>query len=508
MRRLSEIIANIKILERHGVSDPGITGIEYDSRRVKPGNLFFALEGIHTNGHEYIDGAIEKGADVIIHSKPLKAYRKDVVYLLVENTRRSLSPAAGNFYDNPSEKLVIVGVTGTDGKSTTVSLIHQLLELSGEKAGFLSTVEYKSGMEILKNPYRQSTPEAPEINKILNEMYLSGKKYGVIEATSHGLSRITNRLGDIIFDAGVFTNVTREHLEFHGTIDRYRSDKVNLFRSLDNSFKKENLNCSRFGVINKDDPWADLFEKATGREVFSYSMKSKSADLFALVKSLDICGSEFTLIDKSGKYNTKLNIPGAFNIENTMAAILVVSILLNKKLKELAELLPELRPIRGRMNHVKMGQAFSVIVDYAHTPGAFSKLFPIIKKQTKGKLISVFGSGGERDIGKRPIQGRIAANFCNTIILTDEDPRGEDPRAILEDIAAGCSCKEEGENLFLIPDRVEAIRKAFSLAGKEDTVILLGKGHESSIIYSNACIPWDETAAAENCLIDMGFKGC
>ncbi len=487
----------IPIKKITGTSRKIITGLAYDSRDVEKGFAFFALKGLHTDGHKYISRAEDLGASVIFHSDNLPEYRKDVTYIHVPDTRIIMAPVSALFYNYPAKKMTLIGVTGTDGKSTTVSFIHQLLTFAGIKAGFISTVQYDTGTGAVKNHYRQSTPEATEIHKILNQMTENGCTHAVIEATSHGLSPVNNRLGSIHFDAGVLTNISHEHLEFHKTLQRYVNDKANLFRAI----KKE----TGIGIINSDEPFASSFEKNCRGKVFTYSITQKNTDLSAT----NIRGTEekeyFTLMSNEKSYETFIPLPGTFNIENTLAALLTVSKILNREYSTLVPFLSRLKPVTGRMNFIHCGQNFSVLVDYAHTPGAFKKLFPLLKKGETNRLIAVFGSAGERDTEKRKVQGEIADTYADIIVLTDEDPRGEDSLKIMEEIAEGCVRKEKGNDLFLIPDRKEAIQFALKLAGEKDLVILLGKGHESSILYKEKKIPWNEAETVIKSLHELGW---
>ncbi len=488
----------ISIQKITGASNREVTGLAYDSWDVKEGYAFFALKGIHTDGHNYISKAIDLGASVIFHSEELPEYRADTVYIKVPDTRVVMAPVSAFFYGRPAEKLVCIGVTGTDGKSTTVSLIHQLLSLSGIKAGFISTVQFDTGNGdgARKNHYRQSTPEATEIHRILSEMVENGCTHAVIEATSHGLSPINNRLGSIVFSAGILTNISHEHLEFHKTLERYIDDKANLFRQIHVQ--------NGFGVINRDEPKGSYFAEASPSPVVYYSIKDKNTDIYADRITETPSGESFTVHSGGTAIEAEINLPGLFNVENTLAALITVSRLTGKEIKSLIPLLPMLKPVTGRMNFIETGRDFRVLVDYAHTPGAFLKLFPILRKRTEGRLIAVFGSAGERDIEKRSIQGEIASRYADLIILTDEDPRGEDPQSILEDIKKGCTGKTEGKDLFLVQDRRKAIRSALKMAGTGDLVVLLGKGHEGSIIYKDGPVPWDEKKEAAAALAEMG----
>jgi len=517
-RRLSEIIPPALALEAIGPADLEIEGLAYDSRAVGPGYLFFALPGLHADGHRYIPQALAAGAVAVLHSLPIADPEPGVAYVRVEDPRFAMSPIAAAFHLWPSKDLLVAGVTGTEGKSTTVYLAYQLLKLAGKRAGFFSTVMSDSGKGERPNPEHQTTPEAPAVQRMLAEMRDAGLEYAVVESSSHGLSPRTNRLGDVCFDAGAMMNVTSEHLEFHGTWERYRDDKANLFRALGSGSKGPPAAVAPFGVVNADDPSADYFRAATKALVLSFSAAGREdADLSARDIDVDAAGASFEIAHRAGsaaegrgvpeirRYAARLELPGAFNVGNALAAILLASGLTGLGVESFVPLLPLLRPVRGRMTAIDRGQDFEVIVDYAHTPSSFQTVFPPLRARVAGRMICVFGSGGERDTEKRPRQGRIAADYFDVVVLADEDPRGEDPMALLEDIAAGCPELVLGERLFLIPDRPTAIRKAFSLAGKGDLVALLGKGHENSIIYAKATMPYDEIGEAEKALAEMGY---
>lgn len=478
-----------------------IAGVHYDSRKCKKNFLFFATDGVHTDGHRFIEDAIQRGAKAVVFRDPLPHYQEGVYYIQVPSPRQAMSRFCSAFYGHPQDSLKMIGVTGTDGKSSTVSLISQLLDLCGKKSGYLSTVAFKAGNKIYPNPYRQSTPEPVELYEILAKMKKEGTQYAVIEATSHALSPLNNRLGDIQFDAAVFTNVTQEHLEFHKTLEQYRKDKSELFRLI----KK-----GGFGVVNANDPYHQLFMNATSEKVIRYGIEKKEAECCLSDITTAPTGSHFTIHYNNKSYPATIPLPGLFNIENSVAAWLCVYHLLSTSSKpvckriaplpfksdlqaqELTQKLSLVQPIKGRMNVVPHQNDFSIIIDYAHTPGAFEKLFPAMRKETKGDLIALFGSGGERDTEKRSKQGVIADLYCDRIYLTNEDPRLEDPLKILNDIAEGCPKTKKRGTLFLIPDRKEAIFQAILEAKSNDTLLFLGKGHESCIITAEGKIPWDE----------------
>ena len=521
VKSIVECIKAIEIVNCFGNDKSLINSVEYDSRKVraysyddktglKKGAAFFALPGIHTDGKKFINSAIENGAVCIFYEGDLNNHSCDeICFVQVNDVRKTMSKVSALLYDEPSRTLGVIGVTGTEGKSSTVSFIFQLLNLCGKKAGFFSTVEYSIDGNVILNPEHQTTPESNIVQLRLAQMRDSGCDYAVVESSSHGLSPKTARLEDVIFDAGIFMNVTQEHLEFHGTIEQYRYDKANLFRALD---KNPGKGFPIFGIVNYEDPSAPYFMEATQKKVYPFSTELKDLKkieeyegLFAKDIEESSSGIKFTLCDFSSRkeYGCELKLAGIFNVKNILASVLAVQRITGLDIACIIEKLPLVKPVKGRMMLIDEGQDFEVLIDYAHTPSSFMTIFPSIKERIKksgGKVISLFGSGGERDVKKRPEQGRIAALYSDIVILADEDPRGEDSLELLEMIAAGCPEKKRGEELFIIPDRPSAIKKAFSLAGKNDVVLLLGKGHENSIIFKDRTMPYDEETTARKLL--------
>ena len=561
----------VQILDLQEINKIPISNLVFDSRDVSENSLFFALPGTHTDGNNFIAKAIENGANAVVYqgefsSKQQQEIAKAIIkrtidnavsqertkfapaLIKVEDSRVAMAPLSACFYDNPSERLIVIGVTGTEGKSSTVSFIWQLLRACGEKAGFISTVEYSFGDDAMPNPQHQTTPEAPIIQHHLNQMLENGCKYAVIETSSHGLSAKLNRCGNILFDCGVFMNVTLEHLEFHKNFETYRSDKANLFRALDkhNHIKKiagTETSINSIGIVNLEDESAKYFIDSTKHKVYGFTTEGKAGKAAAEVganavplpeipKNLrfmtakNIASATYGLtfdVDADGEnslypqnfdpvlprtnshFSVKASLPGAFNAYNLMASIIAVSSVTGISFEEIAQKIPQLSPIKGRMTVIDEGQDFEVIVDYAHTPSSFETIFPPLKKRCSGRIFALFGSGGERDLTKRPLQGQIAAKFCDIIILTDEDPRGEDSVELLKMIADGAikEGKIMDENLFITPDRPKAIRQAFSMAKKGDIVLLLGKSHENSIIYKDYVMPYDEISEAKKALQEL-----
>ena len=499
-RTLNEIISNIEPRDIRGSLEKKVDGISFDAFTVRPGELFMAVEGVNSDRHQFIPAVLERGIEAVVHSKPLPEYNPGVTYIRVENVQRSMSPVSAAFFGYPSRGLFVIGVTGTNGKSTTCSLIYQLIKLLSKRAGIISSVSRDVGKGLEENLVHQSTPEAPLLQSSLREAADNGVEYLVVEATSHGLSERNNRVGDVEFDAAVMTNVSHEHLEFHGTMERYVEDKANLFRLVTRYGDK-----TGFGVINSDDPRASIFASACGKPVYTFGIE-KPADFRAVEVETAPGSTSFTLRHPTGQCAVTLPLPGLFNVSNSLAAAVLVSKALSVRIELVLEHFSNLVGVRGRMQRIDRGQPFEMIVDFAHTPDSFEKLFPEVKSQTRNRLIALFGSAGERDTAKRPIQGEIASRYADIIVLTDEDPRGEDPLGILEDIAAGCSGRTLDQTIFLITDRKSAIIRAIETAGEGDTVLLLGKGHETSIAYADGDIPWDEAEIAIECLKNAGYE--
>ena len=553
------------------INEIPITNLVFDSREVTTDSLFFALPGTHIDGNKFISEAILAGANAVIYQGTLSpGNQEDIakaiikrsiqnemsqdkikfspVLINVADSRYAMAPVSSTFYDNPSERMVVLGVTGTEGKSSTVSFIWQLLRACGKKAGFISTVEYSLGGEAIPNPQHQTTPEAPIIQHHLNEMLMNGCDYAVVETSSHGLSSKLNRCGNIMFDCGVFMNVTLEHLEFHKNFETYRSDKANLFRALDKhnhikTIQGQKKKINSIGIVNLEDPSAKYFIDATNHPVYGFTSLGKAgkaasesentrislpeipanlrymtatnivSDTYGISFDVDADGKDGIYAENYNsatprehvKFSVKASIPGAFNAYNLMASITAVSSVTGLSFEDVASRVSTLTPIKGRMTVINEGQPFEVIIDYAHTPSSFETIFPPLRKRCSGKIFSVFGSGGERDVTKRPLQGQIAAKYCDVVVLADEDPRGEDPVELLKQIAAGA--EKEGKimdkNLFIIHERQKAIREVFKMAQKGDIVLLLGKSHENSIIYKNYTMPYDEISEAKQALKEI-----
>ncbi len=492
-----------------------VHGIAYDSRRAGPGSVFVAVPGAHADGHAFVGQAVARGAVAVVVERPVDDAGA-ATQVVVDRSQLALAVAAAWWYEDPGRRLGVIGVTGTDGKTTTAAMAVAALEAAGVRTGLVSTAEQKIGPHRAATPAHVTTPEAPELQRALRAMVRAGDAAAVVESTSHGLA--LERVGEIPYDVAVLTNLTHEHLEFHGTFDAYRAAKRSLFERLAVDVALPSKPASlpggrpwpRGGIVNLDDPSADVFVAATraaGATVLTYGTAA-GADVRATSIDETPGGILARLSTPRGAAGVTLPLVGRFNVHNALAVV-ALGELLGLDPEAVRAGLAGFRGVRGRMERVDRGQPFVVVVDYAHTPAslatALDALAPLVGPGAG--LIAVFGSAGERDVGKRAIQGRVAGERCRLVVATDEDPRGEDPATILDQIAEGAEAagRRRGEDLFLVADREAAIRTAFALAGRGDVVLLAGKGHEREILYADRELAWDERAVAERLLAERGF---
>ena len=502
-----------------GVGGTSVTGIAYDSRRVRPGGCFVAVPGSHADGHSFVDAALAAGAGVLVVEHPRPPVDvAGAAQLVVDRSQLALATVAAWWYEDPGATLGVIGITGTDGKTTTAGMAVAALEAAGVRTGLVSTAEQKIGATRAGSLAHVTTPEAPELQRVLRAIRDAGDVAAVVESTSHGLA--LERVGEIPFDVAILTNLTHEHLEFHGTFEAYRAAKRSLFERLDGGPSGRAAKPStlpggrpwpRGGIVNLDDPNATAFAAATldaGATLLSYGVEAPNAEVRASNIVVTDAGILATVTTPRGAGTLRLPLLGRFNVHNALAVV---------ALGELLELdaglvlagLAGFRGIRGRMERIDRGQPFTLIVDYAHTPASLATVLDDVAGLLGpgGGRIAVFGSAGERDVAKRALQGRVAGERCRLVIATNEDPRGEDPMAILDQIAAGAEAAglRRGDDLLVIPDRAAAINAAIERARPGDVVVLAGKGHERSIIEAGSEIPWDERRVAEECLASAGY---
>jgi len=486
--KLSRLLEGVKVLEVPP-TDPEVTGLCYDSRRLKAGDCFVAIPGTHTDGHRYVETALRDGAVAAVVQRRTGSGWPQVV---VPDTRRALALMASTLYDHPSRDLVVIGVTGTDGKTTTTTMIQQMLLSAGRPAGSMSTVDIRVGDSVDVNETRQTTLEALEVQEQLARMRDRGLKVVVIESSSHGLA--LQRVVGVDFDVAVFTNIAHEHLDFHKTIEAYREAKASL---IDLTAASRDKGIVKTTVLNRDDPsFAYLVDRPIARQL-TYGIQM-DADFKADRVDLIPEGLRLEASTPLGPLAVRLKLSGRWNAANALAAA-AAGVAVGLTLDQIRDGLERFSGVSGRMERVDLGQPFAVIIDYAHTPQSLEKVLRELRPITKGKLIAVFGSAGDRDREKRPWMGEIAARLSDYAVFTNEDPREEDAMTILGEIAAGADEVgwKEGENYARIEDRRQGIAQAVRRARPGDTILLAGKGHERSILIGRGKEPWDERAVAE-----------
>jgi len=504
---LRAVIGPGGVADRAGLSALEVTGIAEDSRAARAGSLFAALPGEHVDGHDFVAAAAAAGATIALVERPVEA--PAIVQVVVASGHRALATAAAWWYGDPSSRLGVVGITGTDGKTTTSFLAVAALEAAGLPAGLTGTVAIRVGGRTEANPEHVTTPSAPRLQRALAAMAAAGDAVAVVETTSHGLAQ--ERVGGVAYDAAIFTNLSHEHLEFHGTFEAYRAAKLSLFERLGAPGPAKVRPFARLAIVNADDPAGPLFAAAGRRaaaRLLGYGI-DPSADVRILAAHEDARQLVVRLGTPAGEEQLRLRLAGRFNAHNAAA---VVALGLGWELDPGAVRagLETVDHVPGRMERIEAGQPFRVVVDFAHSPAALAIVLDLLGPVARaggGGLIAVFGSAGERDVAKRALMGRVAGERCRLVVATDEDPRAEDPVAILDQIAAGAEAAgmRRGDDLLLIPDRRTAIAEAFGRARPGDVVLLAGKGHERSIIYAAGEVPWDERAVAVEALAALGF---
>ena len=457
--KLKELLRGISPLELTADPETEIASVAYDSRKVQKGGLFVAVSGFASDGNRFIPMAMEKGAAVVVTAKKPA---EEIPYVLVESDRLALAVIGCNFYDRPAESMKIIGVTGTNGKtSSTLILKHVLEKALGVKVGLIGTMANMVGDEVI--PTERTTPESFELQGLFARMRDSGCKYAVMEVSSHAIA--LERIGGIRFAAAAFTNLTEDHLDFHKTMDAYCEAKAELFRRCDRA------------VINADDSYAERFLAAAQCPVLTTSEQGKG-DLQARNLDLQAEGIHFTAVCGQEQAEVSLPIPGRFTVYNALT-VLGIARQLGISLSDCAEALAHVQGVKGRIEVVPTpGKPYSVLIDYAHTPDGLQNVIRSVKDFCRGRVITVFGCGGDRDPMKRPIMGEIGVKYSDLAIITSDNPRTEKPEAIIEDILKGVS--PDLGACHVICDRRQAIRYAMDIAEKDDIIILAGKGHETS----------------------------
>jgi UDP-N-acetylmuramoyl-L-alanyl-D-glutamate--2,6-diaminopimelate ligase len=494
-----------------GLARIAVTGVTKDSRTVRSGSLFVASRGLNVDGHDFLAAAAAAGATAAIVARPVPEVA--LPQLVVADPHPALATAAAWWYGDPSHELAVVGITGTDGKTTTGFLAVAALEAAGVRTGMIGTAASRIAGVQEHNEAHVTTPEAPALQLALRAMVVGGDTAAVIESTSHGLA--LERVGSVAYDIAIVTNVTHEHLEFHGSFEAYRDAKLSLFERLGMGHaavpKPSDRAWPRTGIVNLDDPSAGRFIGVTqeaGARVLTYGT-DPAADIRATRVEEDSSGLRISYVAPSGAGNLALRLVGRFNVHNALAVV-ALGDAVGLDPAAVRAGLEGLTAVPGRMERIEAGQPFGVIVDYAHTPASLQSVLDLLAPVAAargGDLIAVFGSAGERDTAKRSLMGRIAGERARLVVVTDEDPRTEDREAILEEIARGAEAagKRREHDLLLIADRRAAIGAALERARPGDIVLLAGKGHERSIIGPTGPVPWDERTEAVLALRELGF---
>lgn len=476
--------------EYAGDMERDITDVTHDSRQVKPGTVFVAVPGYKTDGHLFIRDALAKGAAAIV-LQDRRYQSADYPWIRVQNSRKALAEISHAVYGFPSTCLNMVGVTGTNGKTTTANLIAAVLEDAGHCPGLIGTIYNRIGGEII--PVQHTTPEAPDLHRLLVDFLRKGADYVVMEVSSHALE--LHRVKETEFDVAVFTNLTQDHLDFHQDMEQYLASKGKLFAGLGHKSKKQR---KKFAIINNDDPAAEQLKEMATAPVITYGIRVP-ADVKADEVKITDRGASFILKYTNRTIPVNLRLTGLFNVYNSLAAI-AVGLVEGIPAEDIVLSLERVAGIAGRFEKVEEGQNFSVIVDYSHTPDSLENCLKTAREFAEGRIITVFGCGGNRDRTKRPLMGAVAGRLSDFVIVTSDNPRSEEPQAIIDDIMPGLAKTAEPDRYTVIIDRKKAISYAISQAKPKDVVIIAGKGHEDYQIIKEHKYPFDDRLVAKEAI--------
>jgi UDP-N-acetylmuramoyl-L-alanyl-D-glutamate--2,6-diaminopimelate ligase len=498
LKKLLRPLKNPQISEDKEVD---ITSITDNSQNARKGGLFVAIKGGKVDGHKYILNAIKKGAKVIVGERKRQDVdlKDDTVYVRVKDSREALSYLASEWYGNPSEKMRIIGVTGTDGKTTTANLLHHALSKLGEKVGLISTINAVVDGKEIDTGFHVTNPEPLDLHKYLKDMVDAGCKYAVLEVTSHGIHQ--KRIAGVDFDVAIMTNITHEHMDYHDTWEEYREVKAELFKS------------TPYVVLNRDDASYEFIKSKLAKDakVISYGIGREDVDIYA--KDVFFSGNRATLevVHKEKTLKTRVNLLGHYNISNYLAAI-GGGLGLKFKINDLVKALSSFYKLKGRLESIRNSKGIDIFIDFAHTPNSLENVLNLLKNRSQKRLICVFGCAGERDRDKRVKMGEISAKLADVTIVTAEDPRSEEVGNIIKEVEKGIgklnvefldSKDLSSRNKFytIVPERGEAISAAINkIAQAGDTVVLCGKGHENSMAYNGTEYPWSDHEAVKKAL--------
>lgn len=494
MKTLKDIISTLDVQQVQGNQNVSIQDITADSRAVKPNSLFIALDGATVDGHNYIDKAVDAGAVAVIVSKPVTV-PADVCVITVDDTRQAMMVCVPYFFDYPANRMRMVGVTGTNGKTTTTHMIRHILKAQGFKVGVIGTVHIMIGDT--SYPIHNTTPDVVDLQHILHQMVQENVEYCVMEVSSHALA--LGRVSGVEFDTAVFTNLTQDHLDFHKTFENYLAAKCKLFEQVS---APNQVKDNKGAVINIDDSYGYRVMEKTTAPTITYSTLGKGT-LNASDVHMSTKNSQYTVNYKGESYPVSMNTTGLFNVYNTLAAI-GACLQEGISMEAIDTALKTFSSVPGRFELIEEGQDFAVVVDYAHTPDGLQNILETAKVIKENRIIIVFGCGGDRDATKRPIMGRIAAEYGDKIYVTSDNPRTEDPVQIVKDVEVGVKeALREGTSYEVIVDRREAINHAIHDAKAGDIVIIAGKGHENYQILKNETIHFDDREEARKALKEI-----
>lgn len=486
--RLQELLKSLHPLSPLTEANPEITSIENDNRKVQQGSLFICIKGYTVDGHDFAQLAVENGAAAILAERPLKL---DVPVLVVNDTKRAMAVLADAFYEHPTKQLHLIGITGTNGKTTTSHLIEKIFSDAGKKTGLIGTMYTKIGDEILET--KNTTPESLTLQKTFKSMVDASVEAAVMEVSSHALD--LGRVHGCDYNVAVFTNLTQDHLDYHHTMEEYKRAKGLLFSQLGNTFDVKH---PKFAVLNADDPASETYKKSTAAHVVTYGI-DQNADIKAIDIEMTSSGTKFILQTFGKHFPMEIQLIGKFSIYNVLAGV-AAALVSGIAIDQIIGSIENVKGVAGRVELVNAGQNFTVIVDYAHTPDSLENVLKTIQQFAKRKIFVVVGCGGDRDRTKRPLMAKIACQFATDPIFTSDNPRSEDPLAILKDMEEGV----HGENYLVIPDRKQAIAAAIQNAANGDVILIAGKGHETYQIIGKQVHDFDDRLVAKEAI--MGKK--
>lgn len=478
--KLQDLLEHLHLLAPYQGSNPEITSIENDNRKVQKGSLFICIKGYTVDGHDFAESAVKNGAAAIIAERPLSL---PVPVIIVNDTTRAMAVLADAFYQQPTKKLHLIGITGTNGKTTTSHIIEKIFSDVNHRTGLIGTMYTKIGEQIIET--KNTTPESLVLQKGFQQMVEAGVDTAVMEVSSHALHM--GRVHGCDYDVAVFTNLTQDHLDYHKTMEEYQHAKSLLFSQLGNTFNSKK---PKYAILNADDTTSEMFRKATAAHVVTYGIDNE-ADFRAINIKMSAAGTDFELVFKEEKYPLHLQLLGKFSVYNVLASI-AAAFVSKIPMKEIISSIESIKGVSGRFELVDAGQDYTVIVDYAHTPDSLENVLKTIQHFAEKRIFVIVGCGGDRDRTKRPLMAEIACRYATDPIFTSDNPRSEDPVAILKDMEAGV----QGKIYRTIPDRKEAITAAIEQAAEGDIVLIAGKGHETYQQIGNKVYDFDDRVVA------------